>query len=317
MPDSIDLQDRDLALLRGLFESRLMTAAHVVALYFDGKKEAAKKRLQKLKAAALIGEQARKAYEPVILSLTRQGFGVLQKEGVLSEYPQLPQSALDKRASVSALTLQHELEIMDAKAAFHSAIKQTESFSVAEFSTWPLLFQFQVAQHWQSGTQVVVKPDGFIRIHEKEADGGVSEHTFFIEVDRSTERQEILLKKALCYMDYYRTGGFAVKNGAVRSAYKDFPFRVLMVLKTAERRNNIAERLLQSTPTILTQVWLSTFQEVITSPLAPIWVSPAAYREAIKGTVHEGRSAMKGTYRRHAERDAAVERAVTKQQLLQ
>jgi len=43
---SIDLQERDFALLRGLFESRVMTAAHIASLYFDGKKEAAKKRLQ-------------------------------------------------------------------------------------------------------------------------------------------------------------------------------------------------------------------------------------------------------------------------------
>jgi len=50
----ISLQDRDLALLRGLFESRVMTNNHAAALYFDGKGEAAKKRLQKIKADGLI-----------------------------------------------------------------------------------------------------------------------------------------------------------------------------------------------------------------------------------------------------------------------
>jgi len=49
----ISLQKRDLALLRGLFESRVMTNDHATALYFEGKSEAAKKRLQKLKAAGL------------------------------------------------------------------------------------------------------------------------------------------------------------------------------------------------------------------------------------------------------------------------
>lgn len=49
------LQDRDLSLLRGLFESRIMTAEHVAALFFIGSREAAKKRLQKIKAASLIG----------------------------------------------------------------------------------------------------------------------------------------------------------------------------------------------------------------------------------------------------------------------
>jgi hypothetical protein len=51
--DSLQLQSRDIELLRGLFESRVMTNDHATALYFDGENEAAKKRLQKLKAAGL------------------------------------------------------------------------------------------------------------------------------------------------------------------------------------------------------------------------------------------------------------------------
>jgi len=60
----IDLQGRDLALLRGLFECRVMTPGHAAKLYFDGKPEATKKRLQKLKAAGLIGERPRRAFDP-------------------------------------------------------------------------------------------------------------------------------------------------------------------------------------------------------------------------------------------------------------
>jgi hypothetical protein len=51
--DALQLQNRDLALLRGLFECRVMTNDHATALYFDGKDQAAKKRLQKIKAAGL------------------------------------------------------------------------------------------------------------------------------------------------------------------------------------------------------------------------------------------------------------------------
>jgi hypothetical protein len=50
----ISLQERDIFLLRGLFESRVMTTDHATALYFDGKYDPAKKRLQKLKSAGLI-----------------------------------------------------------------------------------------------------------------------------------------------------------------------------------------------------------------------------------------------------------------------
>src|SRR6266568_3397470 len=234
-PPSIKTQDRDVAILRGLFESRIMTSAHIAALYFDGSKEAAKQRLRKIKKAGLIGERPRRASEPAVLSLTRKAFDLLRGRGVLAEYPQIPSSALGKRASVSALTIHHELEVMDVKAGFHSAIRKTDRFTVAEFSTWPLLYQFDVFRAGRGSAEVFVKPDGVIRIHEKEADGGLSEHAFFLEVDRSSEVQDALVSKAACYMDYCRSGGFAVRNGAPRSAYKEYPFRVLMVFKNAER----------------------------------------------------------------------------------
>ena len=60
----ISLQDRDIALLCGLFECRVMTTDHATALYFDGKNEPAKKRLQKIKAIGLITERPRRAFEP-------------------------------------------------------------------------------------------------------------------------------------------------------------------------------------------------------------------------------------------------------------
>jgi hypothetical protein len=93
------VQDRDCIFLRGLFESRIMTAEHITMLYFDGRNEAAKKRLQKLKAAGFIAERKRHAFEPAILFLTRKAFAVLRERGVLAEYPQLDSSALEKRSA--------------------------------------------------------------------------------------------------------------------------------------------------------------------------------------------------------------------------
>jgi Replication-relaxation len=194
------LQDRDLALLRGLFESRIMTAAHIATLYFDEKKEAAKKRLQKIKAAGLISERKRRVNEPSVLFLTRKAQALLNEQGLLSEFPPLSSSAFEKRATVSELTLRHELEVMDVKAAFHSALEESGTFTIAEFSTWPRLHEFKARRPGHESAEVLVKPDGFIRIHEKEKDGGLSEHTFFLEVDRSTETQDTLVNRAGCYL---------------------------------------------------------------------------------------------------------------------
>jgi hypothetical protein len=311
--NGVVLQNRDCALLRGLFESRVMAAAHVAVLYFGGSREASKKRLQKMKATGLIGARKRRVNEPAVLFLTRKGHAVLKEQQLLSVYPKLSASVFEKRASVSDLTLRHELEIMDVKAAFHSALKKSDTFSIVEFSTWPRLNEFKAQRSGYDGAEVLVKPDGFIRIREKEKDSGVSEHTFFLEVDRSTETQDTLVNRASCYLDYYKSGGFAVRNSAPRSAYKEFPFRVLVVLKNAERRNNTAERLLQSNPPILTLVQLSTYADVIANPLGKIWIRPADYRAVTNKTAFESRA---GTYRRQSEREYFIEGAIKKLALL-
>jgi hypothetical protein len=313
----LQFQERDFALLRGLFESRVMTTAHAMALYFDSKGEATKKRLQKLKAAGYIGERVRRTFEPSVLFLTRKGLALLQAEGILTEYPSFDLPALDRRARVSDLTIRHELQVMDVKTAFHSGTKGVSSFTVAEFSTWPLLHEFTAYRPGSGGAEVLVKPDGFIRIHETEADGGKYERTFFLEVDRSTEVQDTLITRASCYLSYYKSGGFAVRNGAARDNFKQFPFRVLMVFKSAERRNNTAERLLQNNPPIFKQVYLSTFAEVTSDPFGAIWICPADYRDATKGTEFDAeRKTPAFTYRRQPEREIFVESKVKKSSLL-
>jgi hypothetical protein len=315
--DSIRFQERDFALLKSLFDCRVMTTTHATALYFDSKIHAANKRLQKLKSCGFIAERPRRAFQPSILFLTRKGIKQLETEGILENYPSFALPALDRRARVSDLTIRHELEVMDVKAAFHSAIKALPTRTIAEFNTWPLLNEFTAYRPGYDGAEVPVKPDGFIRIHETDVAGDKFEHAFFLEVDRSSEVQETLVAKAGCYLDYYRRGGFAVRNGATRDDYKKFPFRVLMVFKNAERRNNTAERLLQNTPPILRMTYLSTFEEVTNDPTGAIWIRPLDYRAATEGTPFAPEKQPKTWgYQRQTARELFVEQKVRKQRIL-
>ena len=309
-----DHQDRDIAILRGLFESRIMTTSHITEIYFDGRRETAKKALQKLKGARLIGERSRFVNEPSILYLSGDGLAALSKQGILTDYPSFARPVLNRRSRVSDITLRHEIEAMDVKAAFHGALK-SEDVSIDEFTTWPALYQFKAKDG--AGRQVIVKPDGLVRIHCSVPYGPISEHTFFLEVDRSTESQDTLVSRARCFLDYYKSGGFAARNGADRSNFKDHPFRVLMVFKSAERRNNMAERLLQLSPPILSLIWLSTFDEVSKSPFGAIWIRPMDYRDAVKDTVYDvERRLPQWGYRRQTAREAFVEERVIKQKLI-
>lgn len=315
MKESVDyqVQPRDLHFLRGLYDSRVMSLTHAAVLSFNGRPDAAKKRIQKLKALGLVGARKRQMCEPAILFLTRIGFDLLQQQEQLTDLPRFTWQQLERRLQVSELTLRHELEVMDVKAAIHSAIVKAPRFAICEFSTWPLLFQFEAAPH--TGPDVLVKPDGFLRIHETERHE-VFEHSFFLEVDRSTETLDTLASRALCYLNFYQRGGLAVRFGAAASDYKDYPFRVLMVFKTAERRNNFAERLLTGRPPILTQVWLSTIEEVKTNPLGPIWIRPRDYRAVTDGTPFKPVPAASMTYRRQSAREAFIEANIVKSRIL-
>ena len=317
VPHSISLQPRDIAILRDLFESRAMTSGHVATLHFNNRSEASKKRLQALKNAHLIAVRPRKAFEPAILHITHGGLSILRNHGVLAQYPPLPRSTLERRVRVSDATLTHELAVMDVKTAIITATRETPPFVVSEFTTWPHLIQFDSPLARLHGGSRTVKPDGFFRIAETSLHGRTPVHSFFLELDRSTETQEILVNRATCYSEHYKSGRFASLHGVPPSAYKEHPFRVLYVLKTKERRNNTAEHLLQATPPILSHVWLTTIDDITRDPLGPIWIRPIDYRDAVRNSPFQITDRLRPhVYRRDTLRDQHVETLVHKHCLL-
>lgn len=268
---SIECQERDIALLRDLFVSRIMTLAHISALHFEGRGEAAKKRIQKLKAAGLIAERPRKARDPGVLYLGRAGFTLLSNEGHIADLPRLSTASFEKRAKVSDLTLRHELAVMDVKATLAPAIGRNPGMKMVEFCTWPMLCQFDA--HPKGYPVVRVKPDGRLRVEERVGEK-VFEHAFFLEVDRGTETLGTLTRRSLCYREHYATGDFAVSCGGSREDYSEYPFRVLIVLPSVARRDNLTRDLKALNPPILTQVWLTTITEVVRDPLGQVWLRP-------------------------------------------
>lgn len=306
---NVDLKDRDFLLLRGLFEARVMRLSHIAKLYFEGREAAARKRVQKLKAARFLREQrGRRAYQAASLSLTRQAFEALVAQGALSGYPAIGWKSLQKRLDVSEITLKHEWNVMDVKAALTPAIEGKPGLSVTQFSVWPRLCEFAVRKHFDESS--VVKPDGFFRVADTQ-DGGESEHLFFLEVDRGSEKHLTLVEKVSDYWDYYESGDLATRLGVPAPA----PFRVLMVLRTParrqspsiERRNNVAEQL--SLAGVKTFVWLTTLEEIVADPLGAIWTTPGQFADVTRGTPFEPRDRgdHRAPYVRRPERERLVE----------
>lgn len=189
MGKAIVLQARDWELLRGLLESRVMQTTHVAEIYFGGKREMAKKRLQKLKGAGLVAERPRFPAEPAVLRLTAAGLRILDAEGVLAEYPPMPLAAHLWRLRVSESRLRHELAVMDAVSDVFRAAREGGGFEVRAFDAWPQ----RVGERWAR------QPDAVIYV---QAVGGPL--TLCVEADRSTESLSVVLSKV---RDYAETPG--------------------------------------------------------------------------------------------------------------
>jgi hypothetical protein len=173
---------------------------------------------------------------------------------------------------------------MDVKAAISAAVARVPRLLLIEFTTWPARNAFHAIQPAFPGTPscpVTVRPDGFLHIRDKDDPDG--DYRFFLEVDRSTETLDRIAMKAACYRDYYHRGGFAAQNGGSPDEIEDYPFVVLFVVRSIERRDNIARRLLAMSPPILSQVWLSTARSLIEDPLGSVWLQPGVLRERTAG----------------------------------
>ncbi len=261
----IILGARDLDLLRGLYESRVMTTAHVARIYFEGRAEMAKKRLQKLKSARLVRGRPRSTFERSCLVITSRGIGVLRPAGQLRKYERLPAAPGWKRSQVSGSTLAHELAVMDVKAAFHAAAPSAGR-RVLDFATWPALNRFE------SGG-ATVKPDAFVRVEDLSSEAPGTQSRFYLELDRSTESLRVLVERAQAY----RACGQASRCVAPQtwSAQRGrHEFVALFVLQSEARLQNLARALLAASPPVRSLVWLATQREVLADPFGPIWRRP-------------------------------------------
>lgn len=268
------LTERDYDILAELLDSRLLTLAQLADIHFDGKREAAKKRLHALKHARLIAGRPRLTRaEPEPLRITHDGFDWLAESGRLGETPRLTWNVMSRRLKVSPLTLRHELSVGAVKAAMHRAVRATPDAQICQFVTWPRLLRFNVKAE-RFNEQVVVAPDGYFRIEQSSA-GGVTSFDFFLEVDRSTETLGRLVNRAAGYLSYYVQGGYARRRGGAEAAPRAFPFRTLWTFPSRARLEGFAKMCHEHRPPILKMMWLATFNDALRDPLGPIWIRPA------------------------------------------
>ena len=285
---------RDYELLRGLFHCRLLTIEIAGNLHFRGSAEAARKRLTKLCNAGYIKKRRGKLNEQNIYVFTKAGFELLKDKEQLGRYADMNWTEeITKRATLKRQGLEHELMVMKVKAALEPAINAQEHFEVIEFGTWPRLYQFKVwrpvidAQGYKTAKEEMLRPDGFLRIYRYDNTDNRDVYDLFLEVDMGTASHTRLADKGVGYEQYYESGRFAARYGSSGAPKEKYPFRVLFVVASAERSNNICEHILQSDEINWTRIWLTSFKKLLTDPLGSIWMRPRDYLDATAGTPYD------------------------------
>ena len=278
------LQPRDFALLRDVFECRFISIKHAAQLHFGENKDAeadARKRLNQLAKSELLQKQEVKvAGCNVIYRLTKRSVDLLVEHALIPEIiqKQWPSSIRRRYTDKMAPThLAHELGLYDLKVALSGATAAYEHVRIGELGISPLPYTFPITR---AGRVTSQKPDGFLRLdlHDPRDEGLPKPHYFYVEYDTGKENLDRLLEKVDGYRQHLRNGGFAACIGKADAPEKERTFRVLFFVHSAARRNNVCARLGQEGVQDLVYVGIS--EEVLRAPLDSIWLTPRAYVEA-------------------------------------
>lgn len=280
-PDSsrargLELQPRDLLIIKQVMEDRFLTAQQIAQLFFPSY-EMAKKRLQKLwNAGFLKREYAPVSFgsSPALYCLTAVGKQLLLEHGVVP--PGEMRWHKDSNRN-KLLFKQHEIAVNDLKIAFLTATRAINGLSLYHFGKGADYYDQVANTEPEKGEKeyLPIRPDGFIVLENQ-----TGCHNFFLEVDRGTMTLKRIRAKLRGYRQYFFGGGFFAKYGQEGFRKEDYSFRVLMTCPSEETRNNRLEQACAIGSN--TMCWFAVQAEAAANPLGATWIRGKEYKEALQ-----------------------------------
>lgn len=246
--ENIVPQQRDIAILRELSESRAVAIRHLAAFYFLGSRGAAYKRLQSLHKAGLIDVYRTTPGYPDIVQLTIAGYKLLSDHQVpVFLWPQV-----QRRQCVSDSVLRHELAVMDVRASLARGSKYGK---LRQFLTHRIDRMFLNPPSWRCITRPT--PDAYIRLSHAASRA----NHFFLEVDTGSQRHQIIEDKIRAYRQIKRLG-LAVQKPRAHLTAPAMQFRVLFVCLTDGRRDGLIACLQNMHPPVRSFAVVMTLSEL-------------------------------------------------------
>jgi len=307
----VNIQDRDLEIIKEVAKDRFLTARQIQALFFNSY-SAAQRRLQKLWNKGYL----KREYAPVkfgsseaLYCPTKKGIDLLIQRSII-----VPDEInwKSKYNRVKPEKKQHEIDANEFKVVLTIAVREN---NYAE-----LLFCERGSSFWDyvkdpdpdpkdKREYIPIRPDRFIGLKIN----GLSNY-FFLEIDRGTMRLKECARKLGGLREYYFSGGFFKKYGQPGYKKEHYSYRVLITAPTEERRNNLVEKAIEQGS--LEMCWFGLFSEVIQDPLGKVWIRGKEYKEVLERLAEWERERILRTHRK-LERDEIIKKGVDRRSILE
>ncbi len=188
------LTERDVAIVKWVYEARLATREHVQGMFFtDGGRSLCQDRLTALYRHRYLDRlPGRPVNEPAVYYVSRgarRGLELLRAWGA---------TASIQPFRVAAVRVQHILDVTSVRAAFTQAARAMGT----EFRFW--LNEEQLIER-TGGFGII--PDGYLQVSRATTDG-LRRSAFFIEVERSAKSKASLEERFRRYADFYYGGAY-------------------------------------------------------------------------------------------------------------
>lgn len=207
---------------------------------------------------------------PLVSTLTKKGAELIANNRNISITNLCVPSASDLP---KALYFEHLMMINDVRVIIELACEQ-QSYDLRWLDERTIrknkLYGEVILQLGQEkGEKTATIPDGFFCIKANE--GWFS---FFLEIDRGTEKIMVIQKKAQVYLEYEKTSHYAQTYGATTQSGTTASLFALLITNSAKRRDNVAAslgKIFPSQPFLCAAYPELTPESVLNQP---IWYAP-------------------------------------------
>jgi hypothetical protein len=230
----MQIQPRDIEILKDLADYRFLNTEQIIALHGESHRNI-KLRLQKLFHNGFVDRVGQHPSYPrpqghMVYGLSNRAANLLAEH-----FPDFERKNIDwltKNKETSQKYIAHRLMISNFRVVLNLALRQHEGVSLFRWWQGKVLKDYVIV-HDKKIRKVPIVPDGLFTLED--ANNAMD---FFVEADQSTMDLKRMFWKMRAYWEWYCR--WDKRNGEPYNQKLDVgPFRVLMLCKTEDRKENL------------------------------------------------------------------------------